>query len=136
MRTELMAGGLAMKIILLVVVPAVCLVLPLGSQQRAENEPRTLDSICQDQSHGLASGAYVYAVARQVWPPAFPVGGGITVVVEMESAHKLFLHSNGSTFQLWFGRPNVPGGNIWTFLEVTSPHAGGPILACATRGLQ
>jgi len=98
----------------------VCCICPLHAQQTAQHpRPPASSTHCDDQSHALDSGVYVYSALDQIWPPDFPVSGGITiaVLVNVKSGSKLFLHTDGSTFELWMGTAQVPKNNVWTFLR-------------------
>jgi len=98
------------------VVPLLVVALPGYAQQPPRQGLPRANALCKDQGHALSSGAYVYSVLEHIWPPAFPVSGGITAAVQLMPAQKLFLHSDGSKFQLWAGTANVPDENVWRFL--------------------
>jgi hypothetical protein len=105
-----------MKIAAFVPISVFSLALAFSSHQQQRPGPRTLESVCDDQHKGLASGAYVFAVIRQVWPPTIPRGGGISIAVVLRPAQKVILHTDGSKFQLWIGNLHVPEGSVWVFL--------------------
>ncbi len=72
---------------------------------------------CENERNALASGAYGYSVLGHVWPPRFPVSRGITIAVQFTPEVKVFLHTDGTTFELWRGTARVRGNNVWQFLE-------------------
>jgi hypothetical protein len=106
-----------MKNSLLVLILALCWTSPLHSQRRPEHGPVKVGVSCKAQSHALESGVYGFAVLEHVWPPAFPASRGITVAVQFRPEIKAFLHTDGSKFELWVGTADVPGNNVWEFLE-------------------
>jgi hypothetical protein len=106
---------LNMKKAILVLFP-IFLALALSSQPRPPQGLPSANTLCEDQAHALSSGAYVFSVFAHVRPPAFPVSRGIAVAVQLTSAQKLFLLSDGSKFQLWAGTARVPEEKVWSFL--------------------
>ncbi|MGA7367060.1 MAG: hypothetical protein WA424_13795 [Candidatus Sulfotelmatobacter sp.] len=87
------------------------------SQLSAQSSPPKPGISCEDESHALESGVYVYAVMDHIWPAAFPVSRGITVAVQFRPEVKVFLHTDGKKFELWTGTAGVPGDNVWDFLR-------------------
>ncbi|MFZ0277105.1 MAG: hypothetical protein WA254_17140 [Candidatus Sulfotelmatobacter sp.] len=98
-----------------------CLATPLYSQRETQQSGHKAALNCEEQEHALESGVYVYAVMDHIWvpgsPPPVPVGNGITLAVQFWPEGKVFLHTKGTKFELWLGTPDVPGNNIWDFLE-------------------
>jgi hypothetical protein len=109
-----------MKNLPLVITIAFCWGSPLLSQQSQKGSPKLISN-CAQQKNGLASGAYVDAVLREVRPPTVlppsPVSAGIKVAVQFASQVKVFLYTDGHKFELLMGTANVPGNNVWSFLE-------------------
>jgi hypothetical protein len=107
----------AMKNNLIVLAFVICGIQQLSAQQGPQPGPPKPGISCEDESHALESGVYVFAVMDHIWPPAFPVSRGITVAVQFTSEVKVFLHTDGSKLELWMGTAEVPGNNVWDFLE-------------------
>lgn len=106
---------------LIVIALNLCLATNLYSQRERQPSQQSATFNCEEQRHALESGVYVYAVMDRIWPPGsappVPVSRGITVGVQFWPAGKVFLHTEGTKFELWKGSPEVPGNNIWDFLE-------------------
>ncbi|MGC2528616.1 MAG: hypothetical protein WA639_12770 [Candidatus Acidiferrum sp.] len=105
-----------MKFGLVILAIALCSTSPLPSKQEQKATPISGVS-CENAARALVSGEYVYGALKHVWPPSFPTSGGIAVAVEVKPAVKLLLHTDGTKFQLWTDTVDVPGGNVWDFLE-------------------
>ncbi len=108
--------GNEMKHNVVVLALALCCMAHLSAQQGPQSGPPKPGVSCEDESHALESGVYGFAVVDHIWPPAFAVSGGITVAVQLTWEIKVFLHTNGSKFELWMGAAEVPGNNVWDFL--------------------
>ncbi len=107
---------------LIVFALALFLASPLYSQQATQPGVQKAALNCEEQRHALETGVYVYAVMDYIWPPDYPRPNpisflGITLAVGLWPEGKVFLHAKGTKFELWLGTPEVPGNNIWDFLD-------------------
>jgi hypothetical protein len=115
MRVEVGLGD-EMKNNLIVLALALGGISQLSAQQGPQPGPPKAGVSCEDESHALESGVYVFAAVDHIWPPAFPTSRGITVAVQFSWEMKVFLHTEGGKFELWMGAAEVPGNNVWNFL--------------------
>jgi hypothetical protein len=101
-----------MKAVLVVVALVLSCTSPAGSRKATKAHSTKVCISCEEQRSPLASGAYVYAVMDQIWPPALPVSRGITGAILFRPEIRIFLHTDGSRFELWIDTADIPGDNV------------------------
>ena len=92
-----------------------CAATPLNSGVRQQRTPvRNVN--CEDMSHAIESGAYVYAAVKQIWPPSFGTAQGVSISVEVKPAIKVILHTADGKYELWMDSVGA-SKDVWQFLE-------------------
>ena len=96
------------------------ILLPIALCQE-KVQPERAYSNCVAQRDALSSGVYVGSVLDEIRPPKLPpsalFGAGITISVQFGPETKVFLRTDAHNFEVWRGKAEVAGNNVWNFLE-------------------
>jgi hypothetical protein len=87
----------------------------MSAQQQAQPAKINQFAPCSDQTHGTPE-FYYDAVVDHFKPPDFVYEHAI-IKISVGQEQRLILLTDGYTFHLWMGRPDVPQENVYQFLD-------------------